>query len=519
MLLKPLVLFIGLCFANSVSTISHANTNQYYAYNNVAEVSPRPNTTTGAWIDPYYHPIDTTQTIVVWFKKQYLANADSYLKKITEFKGRKRRDLRTEMVATLKAMSNGSFAKVASNLSTLEEAGLVKNVKQHWIINGFSCTVTTAGFNAIEKLEDIAYIFVKPALSASKGKNMGPEYLATLPISDFDYKEVDSFPWNIKKIRAPEVWNDFGITGKGVLNIVHDSGFKLDAPPLASNLYTNQDEIPGNGIDDDHNGYVDDYHGFHFDEKRANLNEPHIRRRTNIHGNLCAAIIVGTYSTGSKQAIGIAPDAKWAPVIGTVNIEEAIQWAIEQGGDIYSMSFSQPNLGKYRTHWRKLMEQGSLCGLVFISGAGNFAAGANFAPVPVQMRNPEDIPYAVLGVAGVGEDGQRPKFSSQGPVTWNTGYYEDGQVNKPDFTTINAKVPCIDPEGRLLNMASGNSLAGPHMAGIVSLMLSAQPDLLPWEIRAILLSTAQDIGAPGFDYQSGHGFVNAYDAVKVVVGE
>lgn len=499
--------------------MSYAVTDQYYAYNNVAVVSPSPYVTAGVWIDPDYQAIDSTQTIVVWFKKQYLANADSYLTKIAEFKGRKRRELRTEMVATLKAMSNGSFTKVVSNLNVLEEAGLVKNVKQHWIINGFSCTVTTAGFKAIEKLEDIAYIFVKPAPRASKGKNMGPEYLATLPVSDFNAKEVDSFPWNIKKIRAPEVWNDFGITGKGVLNIVHDSGFKLDVPPLASNLYTNQDEIPGNGVDDDQNGYVDDYHGFNFDEESANLNEPNIRRGTNIHGNLCTAIIVGTYSTGSKQAIGIAPDAKWAPVIGTTNIEEAIEWAIEQSADTYSMSFSHPNLGEYRTHWRKMMEQGSLCGLVFISGAGNFAAGANFAPVPVQMRNPEDIPYAVLGVAGVGEDGQRPKFSSQGPVRWNTAYYQEGLVNKPDFTTINAKVPCIDPDGRLLNMASGNSVAGPHMAGIVSLMLSAQPDLLPWEIRAILLSTAKDIGTPGFDYQSGNGFVNAYDAVKAVVEE
>ena len=66
-------------------------------------------------------------------------------------------------------------------------------------------------------------------------------------------------------------------------------------------------------------------------------------------------------------------------------------------------------------------------------------------------------------------------------------------------------------------MASGNSLAGPHMAGIVALMFSANPELLPWEVKEILISTAQDIGEPGFDYQSGHGFVNAYDAVKKVL--
>jgi len=460
---------------------------------------------------------DSTQTVVVWFNKQYLAKAESFLEKTLEFKGRKRHELRTEVVSELKKISNASFEKAKSKLDALEQDGLVSKVKQHWIINGFSCRVTTDGYKALEKLNGVAHIFEKRKPTVSKGENMGPEYLDTLPESNFEINAVESYPWNIKKIRAPEVWTTYNITGKGVLNIVHDSGFKLDIPPLASNIYINEGEIPGNGKDDDQNGYIDDYHGYHFDEESANLNEPYIRRATNIHGNLCAAMIVGTYETGTKNAIGVAPDAKWAPVIGASNIEDAVEWAIEQGGDTYSMSFSHPNLGEYRNHWRKVLEQGTLCGLIFISGAGNFAAGKAAAPIPVQMRNPEDIPFAVLGVAGVGEDGQRPAFSSQGPVEWNTSYYKDGEVQKPDFTTINFKVPCVDPEGRLLNMASGNSLSGPHMAGIISLMLSANPELLPWEIRDILLKTAKDIGVPGFDYQSGHGFVNAYDAVKEVM--
>ncbi|MEQ8425993.1 MAG: S8 family serine peptidase, partial [Cyclobacteriaceae bacterium] len=162
-------------------------------------------------------------------------------------------------------------------------------------------------------------------------------------------------------------------------------------------------------------------------------------------------------------------------------------------------------------------EQGAFCGVIFISGAGNFAAGNNFAPVPVQMRIPEDIPNAVLGVAGVGQDGNRPPFSSQGPVEWNTDYYKEGTVNKPDFATLNFKISCVDLEGNLSNIAGGNSFAGPHMAGIVSLMLSANPELLPWEIKEILKKTAKDIGEPGFDYQSGYGFVNAYDAVTEVL--
>lgn len=458
-----------------------------------------------------------SQTIVVWFEDQYLESGDSFLKKTSEFNGRKRSEVSTEVMASLKTLSNRSFNRVKNKLDELEDAGQISDVKQHWIINGFSCYVTQAGYEAIEALDGVAQVFKKRNPSTTSGTNMGPEFLKSVPPSRFDVNSIESYPWNIDKIRAPEVWSEFGITGEGSLNVIHDGGFKLDIPPLAETIYTNQGETPGNGLDDDGNGYVDDYHGYHFDVGKANLNEPAIRRGTNIHGNLCAAIIVGTFEAGSKQAIGIAPGAKWAPVIGASNIEQAVEWAIEQGADTYSMSFSQPNLGEYRSHWRKVLEHGTLCGLVFISGAGNFAGGPNAAPIPVQMRNPEDIPNVVLGVAGVGEDGQRPFFSSQGPVQWDTDHYKDGKVNKPDFATINFQVPCVDPEGKLTNMASGNSLAGPHMAGIVSLMFSANPDLLPWEIKEILIGTAQDIGDPGFDYQSGHGFVNAYDAVKAVL--
>ena len=469
-------------------------------------------------IDPSHNPNANSQTIVVWFEDQYLKNGDSFLKKAEEFNGRARGELRKEVMSTLKSISNTSFNKIENKLSSLENSDQITNIKQHWIINGFSCTVTGEGFKTIETLEGVAKIFIKQPPSISRGTAMGPEFLETIPASRFDIKGVESYPWNIEKIRAPEVWNEFGITGKGTLNVVHDSGFKLDIPPLAETIYTNDGEIPGNGLDDDGNGYIDDYHGYNFDQGSSNLNEPTIRRATNIHGNLCAAIIAGTFATNTKQAIGIAPDSKWVPVIGASNIEEAVEWAIEQGADTYSMSFSHPNLGELRTHWRKVLEHGTLCGVVFISGAGNFAFGAKAAPIPVQMRNPEDIPNAVLGVAGVGEDGERPAFSSQGPVEWNTDHYKDGQVDKPDFATLNYKVPCVDPEGNLSNSASGNSLSGPHMAGIVSLMLSAKHDLLPWEIKEILLNSAEDIGDKGYDYQSGHGFVNAYDAVKAVMG-
>lgn len=231
------------------------------------------------------------QPIVVWFENQYLKRGDDFLKTITEFKGRKRADVREEVIADLKHLSEVSFEKVRLELMALQKEHKIFAIKQHWIINGFSCTATSEGVKAIIAMDGVTHLYFKQAPIKSSGTNMGPEFLEVLPESRFNIDSVGSYPWNIEKIRAPEVWKAFGVMGKGTLNVVHDFGFKLDTPPLAETIYVNRGEIPGNGIDDDENGYVDDYHGYHFDEGSANLNEPTIRRATNIHGNLCAAMI------------------------------------------------------------------------------------------------------------------------------------------------------------------------------------------------------------------------------------
>lgn len=468
------------------------------------------------WIDPAIDTEASANRIVVWFDEQFLGSGNSFEKRTKEFAGQKRSVLSRKVIQTLKGLNQKSIAKVAEALNQLESTGGIKELTPHWVINGFSAVVTSEGLSSIQKLSGVSKIFHKRPVNANRNDNVGPEYLKDNPESSFDLDNLTSYPWNIEQIRAPEVWNKHGIFGEGTLNIVHDFGFKLDTRPLAETLYINQGEIPGNGIDDDKNGFIDDYNGYNFDAKNADVNQPRLRG-TLIHGNACAAMISGTFALNTTNAIGIAPRSKWAPVIGISNIESAVEWAIEQGADTYSMSFSSPNLGEARSHWRKVMEQATFCGVVFISGAGNFAAGNGVAPVPVQMRNPEDIPNAVLGVAGVGQDGKRPPFSSQGHVEWNTEHYQDGKVNKPDFATLNFQIDCVDLEGNLSNMASGNSFAGPHMAGIVSLMLSANPELLPWDVKTILIKIAKDIGAPGFDYQSGHGFVNALDAVEAAL--
>ena len=64
---------------------------------------------------------------------------------------------------------------------------------------------------------------------------------------------------------------------------------------------------------------------------------------------------------------------------------------------------------------------------------------------------------------------------------------------------------------------NGNSFAGPMFCGTISLMLSADPDLLPWDLKKIIISTATDVSKEGVDYETGHGLINCYAAVKEVI--
>ncbi|MGE3805817.1 MAG: S8 family serine peptidase, partial [Gemmataceae bacterium] len=168
-----------------------------------------------------------------------------------------------------------------------------------------------------------------------------------------------------------------------------------------------------------------------------------------------------------------------------------------------------------------------------VGGAGNFAQNA---PAGKQITLPKDIP-CVIAAAGVGADGNRPPFSSKGPCSWQgVKFYDDFPPDKPllkpDVTTFNTDFPCWSranfararrlkevwqddkKEYGLYIGLRGNSFAGPHVAGVAALMLSANPDLPAWEVKRILEETSKDLGAAGRDAEFGAGLVQALPAVQ-----
>lgn len=231
---------------------------------------------------------------------------------------------------------------------------------------------------------------------------------------------------------------------------------------------------------------------------------------------MCATIIYGNGTREKPFEFGIALEAKWAGVIGGLfQLEDTVEWAVLQHADTYSMSFSHPNLGEYRSHVRIISGHGAFCVIFFVSGAGNFAQTMQ---VPVQMRSPEDTPAVVFAAVGVQRDLSRTVFSNQGPVQWDTDHYQDGMVRKPEVCAFNQDLPSQLPDGKVIDVQiSGNSFAGPMFCGTIALMLSADPDLLPWDCREIITQTAPDVGDSGYDCQTGHGLINCHAAVREVL--
>lgn len=437
---------------------------------------------------------DAEITVKVWFDRQLLGDGAAYQRRTTEFDSTPRSVLRPRVVEALKQESERSFLKAKKKLSQLQSTGILTDVRQHWIVNGFSATTRISNVDRVKEVPGVNKIFIVRKSNSVKAE----------VIDDYDEKNPSEFafdskrwlhPWYTRALKADRVWEQFGVSGKGTLNVIHDFHF-AKSPQMAKS----QSPMAG----------------FNFNLGTAQLCvRPKSDSIRDLHGIMCAAIVCGRGSGEFRYEFGLAPSGEWAGVIARSEIEASIEWAIENAADTYSMSFSIPGLGQYRSHWRKILEHGTICGLCFVSGAGNFARTVK---VPFQMRTPEDIPQVVFAAAGVHRDLTKTAFSSQGPVLWRTEHYHEGEVRKPEACAFNYQLPLFFANGTVSESAiNGNSFAGPMFCGAIALMRSADKEIHPWRIREIITSTATDIGAPGFDSSTGHGLINCYQAVKEVL--
>jgi thermitase len=303
-------------------------------------------------------------------------------------------------------------------------------------------------------------------------------------------------------VKMKEAWEIS--TGSTEISIaIIDSGIRMNHPEFAGRFLINQSEVI-NGLDDDGNGLIDDIYGWDFVNNDNDPTDDHG------HGTNVTGITVANSNNGIGYA-GVDWNCKLLPikVLGWdnsgsySNMISSIYYSISKNVDVISMSIG---------------------GSGYSSGLHEATIAAYNANIPFlacMMNFNNNVPYypaAFPQVIAVGSTDPDDKRSS--PFFWDpssgSNYGNHIDVVAPgNFIYGLSHWSNTDYDGYW----GGTSQATPLVAGIVTLMLSIEPNLTVEEIRTILRTTAQDqVGrswedTPGFDPYHGAGRVNAYQAL------
>ncbi len=266
-------------------------------------------------------------------------------------------------------------------------------------------------------------------------------------------------------VDAPWAWT-LGTGSSSVVVAVIDTGLDMTHEDLAANVWTNPGEIPGNGIDDDHNGFVDDVHGWDF------VNGDNDPTDDNGHGTHTSGTI-GAVGNNGKGVAGVCWNVRIMPLKflsaggsgATSDAISAIQYAAALHVPITSNSWGGG--GFSRSLERAIANSASL----FVVAAGNSATST--------VQYPAGYPEAnILSVAATDASDALASFSNFSS-TWV-------DLGAPGVNVLSTY------KGNLYRTLSGTSMATPHVSGAAALVLS-HGAISTAALKAQLLSTVDPI--------------------------
>ncbi len=318
----------------------------------------------------------------------------------------------------------------------------------------------------------------------------------------------NSHTWGLARIRAPEVWENLGITGSGVRVAVLDTGVDITHQDLAGKMWTDNaldSTYPGGWIEFDENGQV------------VENSTPHDLWW---HGTHVSGTILGDNVSG--VAIGVAPDS-WLMhaaiadsngVVTVASVLAGMEWAMRphdqygnpagEAANVVNMSFG---IGGQIENFREAIGNLKAAGIVPVASVGNMGVGEG------TVRCPGNV-YEAFGISATDNADGVWEYSSGETVNW-PGSDPETYI-KPDFSAPGTHVYSSMPDNTYAEN-EGTSMAAPHVTGTVALILQANPDLTVDNVYEILKLAADDLGDPGQDNRYGWGIIDAYDAVTYAI--
>ncbi len=298
--------------------------------------------------------------------------------------------------------------------------------------------------------------------------------------------------WALEQIMAFQGW-DYVHGDASVPIAIIDTGVDINHPDLHANMWRNEDEQPGNGIDDDGNGYIDDYYGYDF------VNNDGCPMDDNSHGTHVGGIASAVTNNG-KGIAGVAWNCSLMALKtlsagggGSVqNSAAGICYAADNGARVINMSYGHS--GSPHQLESDAVDYAYAAGVVMAGASGNGGADGIGDPVC-------DFPGGYEKVITVGSSTRFDTKSMSSNYGVNLDVLAPGD---PIYSTY-----WEDGEHTYSN-ASGTSMASPHVAGLAGLILSCDPDLTPDQVKSRIKSSCDNVDHlnPEFTGELGAGRIN-----------
>ncbi len=384
------------------------------------------------------------------------------------------------VVHTLQAQAQAAQHNVILAVQAAQQAGQVASFQPLWIVNGIAVQGTREAFLALAARPDVSFI-AQDHVHHLDSSDPGASYQVI-------QLQLDPVQWNVSRVQADRVWDALGLDGRGVVVGVMDSGVDWEHPLLAANYrgYTGKPLV-------DHTAhwYCATDEGYTYPGDGLG------------HGTHVAGIALG------RDGIGAAPGAQWIAVKVFNNqgfaydswLHAGFEWLLAPGGDP-SLAPDIVNGSWGSRDSANQIFQNDIRALRAAGIVPVFAAG-NEGPEEGSVSSPGSLPETIA-VGATDRDDLVAWFSGRGPSPWDE---LKPQVSAPGVDILSA-LP-----GGGLGIKSGTSMAAPLTAGVIALLLQANPALTIDQIEAILTQTAIPLGEGHPNNVYGWGLVDAYAAV------